>query len=222
MKSIGRVFVCIGVLVAFVTVLPAATIINETFESYSTVGNIQVYDTSSWFGSGEVTAGSVDLLNNYGESETVRMYCHSGLKCLDMDGSTDLEGQLTYWFSYAGGVEYTLSFWVAPSGRATTESLAVNFAGVTTTVDTPAQTGGVAVSDWTQVLMTFTPVSSGSGSIVFTQGVGSLPTGPVPGDNVGLLLDDIHLTSNAVPEPGTLALLAGGLALAGLLRRRKA
>lgn len=220
MERIGRFLTCIGVLVVFAAVLPAATLLSESFETYSTVGNIKIYDTTSLLGSGEVTAGSVDLLNNYEESATMQLVCHSGVECIDMDGSTHTLGQLTYTFTYTAGVQYSLSFWAAPGGRGTDEAMDVNFAGVTTTVNTSSISGGVAVTDWVNVLLTFTPVTSGSGTIVFTQLGNSWET--PSSDNIGMLLDDVLLTDNTVPEPGTLALVAGGLALAGLLRRRRA
>jgi hypothetical protein len=198
--------------------MSAATILSETFDTYSTPTgtNIEVYGTGSFLGAGEVVSGSIDLLSNFGNGDGTTLACYSGLNCVDMDGSTMAAGTLSYNFSYVADAVYTIIFYWAGNGRSGSDSMSVTLDGLTIVdlVDVPWD------SPWTGEIGVFSPSTSGVATLAFAH---------AGGDNVGILLDDISIESEGgdpfhgeVPEPGTLALLAGGLALAGLLRRRKA
>jgi hypothetical protein len=203
-------YVLLGMLVGLGFLAPgldAAVIISDNFDGYPAVpsGGLILYTSPISFGAWNVTAGSVDLLNNY-----PGLPCHSGTQCLDMDGSTNAAGTITTNFSYTAGVTYALSFWYAGNQRnANADTMNVTLGGQSTQLIVPYLTA------WTQGTLVFTPATNGTGALTFAH-LGS--------DNQGILLDDVTLQSRGgaapIPEPATWAMMAGGLMLAGLLRRR--
>ncbi len=113
-------------------------------------------------------------------------------------------------FSVTAGLEHTASFWQLQRSTTATMVAAV-------TLDAGGHTGSLGLTTnagdavWTQYTFAFTPDTTTTATLSF-RGVQS---------NDGVFMDDVSVT--AIPEPGTLALLATGLL--GLLcyawRKRK-
>jgi hypothetical protein len=128
--------------------------------------------------------------------------------CVDLDGSTSDAGVLTANPIFGAG-SYELSFWLAGNQRGGTDTVRVSY--------------GSGFQDFTRLfddpfaLETVSFTAPGTFQISFE----NLYVDPL-GDNVGLMLDDVQLDADAVPEPGSLLLLGSGLSALALRRRRKA
>ncbi len=118
---------------------------------------------------------------------------------------TDQNSTISQTLSTVAGQEYALSFWV--EDRANT---AASTNGVTYTIDGVTNTvvGGTTPT-WTRESLTFV-ASSSSTTLTFAAAGTS--------DGYGSSLDNVEVS--AVPEPATFVLMASGLALFGLSRRR--
>lgn len=157
------------------------------------------------FANWTVTQGTVDMIG----TGFYDFYPGNG-NYVDMDGSTGASGGITTISSF-GPANYLLTFDLGGSQRGD-----------------PANT--VVVSFNNVILQTYTLNSSdplASESISFTAlGAGSLSfTQTNPGDNQGLILDNVVLSivdTTPAPEPMTLSLFGAGLAAMGLRRRKKA
>jgi hypothetical protein len=135
--------------------------------------------------------------------------------CIDMSGTGgNSQGVLrsNSAFTLEPGVSYFLSFDLIGSQRGVTASTAVTFGpySQTFTLASGDNTSGivsnalVTVSTPTTAFLTFSETSGAT--------------------NIGNLLDNVLITSSGttpVPEPATLALMALGLAAAGLAARRR-
>lgn len=147
-----------------------------------------------------VTNGTVDLIGN----GFFDLLPGNGLY-LDLDGSTFQAGLLSSKLTFAPGT-YVVQFDLAGSQRGTPEN-------VTVTLGSFSESFHRESSDpFTTVTRTVTTTSAGSLSF---QNDG--------GDNVGALLDNVSVSTSAVPEPASLALVGTGVAcLMGYsLHRRK-
>jgi hypothetical protein len=104
------------------------------------------------------------------------------------------------------GQTYVLSFWAQDRAGvdASSQGLAYTVDGTTNYVQ------GGSVPGWTHFTETF--VATGPTSLSFAATGAS--------DSLGSSLDNVSVTAAAVPEPGTFALAACGLAVLGLARRR--
>ena len=150
-----------------------------------------------------VSDGTVDLIGNGG---TFDFYPGNGLY-VDLDGSTGNSGILAT-NSFFGPGSYVLSFNLAGSARGDSNTVIVRFGGV------DISGGGITLGS----AAPFNPPFS----LSFTAGApGQISFENLGGDNVGLILDNVELDQTAVPEPGSLLLLGGGLAALGRWRRRR-
>ncbi len=129
---------------------------------------------------------------------------------IDLDGSVGNAGDLSIQLTLTGGVLHTLSYDLAGSQRGDRNTVNIAFGSST---DSQSLASSVPFSTFT---LDFTPLATGSYTLMFSH---------AGGDNLGLLLDRVVVTSfprGNVPEPASLALALLGLAAAGAARRRKA
>jgi hypothetical protein len=110
------------------------------------------------------------------------------------------------------GKTYDLSFWYSdrPGTGAATNGMTFSAGSLSGTLDGHDNTG--SDNDWH--LYTGQFVASQTGPTTLTFAAGGIS------DSYGESLDNIRVTA-AVPEPATCALMASGLALLGLSRRRR-
>ena len=213
----------------------AATTFSDNFDSEGGGATITNYTGFAHFA---VIDGSVDLLgqpNGYGLS------CASGASssCVDLDGSTGDGGILqSGLFAFQEGATVTLSFDIAGNQRNDDYDGWFGFIVFTTPVDlsnlglnyygspqdhgpflNPGSFGAAGFTYGNEPFqrrsLYFTAIQAGE----FFFQIGTLSA-----DNEGPLLDNVALdiTSSAVPEPATWAMMIGGFALiGGALRRRK-
>lgn len=190
---------------AFATVLlasapaSAATIFFDDFtqEQY---GLNQALD--NW----TVTRGTIDVV---GEPANFPGLCLNGPspdKCVDLDGSTGAAGRIVSTGIFLDPGTYEFSFWLKGNSRGGPADT------VRMIVETNV-TGGESFvlnsgDPWQQYTRSFTLAAGQTVNLVFDH---------AGGDNVGILLDNVRLSS--VPEPATVSLL--GLAVAGAFLRRR-
>ncbi len=161
----------------------------------------------------DVTDGSVDVLDTF---QSLNCGAPSGKRCLDINGSNGVTGRIqsTPMFTFLAGNSYTLTFWLAGSGRTGTDSVRVSLGSL----------GSVDVT-----------LASGAGWQIYTLGqfTGNGSTGRIvidstvfggDSDNIGILVDDVSLLETVgaaadIPEPATVLLSLAGLAVLALRRR---
>lgn len=153
-----------------------------------------------------VTNGTVDLVanNDWG----LKCAGNTG-KCVDLDGSTSNAGVFTSTsLSLAVGT-YELSFDISGNQRnRASDDLTVSLGGFFNQDFTLASN-----VPWQTVSHVLSVTNASSSSFIFNhQG----------GDNIGIMLDNVSLSTVSVSEPATFALLGLGLLGLGVARKRQA
>ena len=179
-----------------------------------------------------VTAGSVDLVRtpDYG------ITCAGGSgSCVDLDGSTNQAGQITSGsYAFNTGDSVTFSFDLSGNQRiggndgfyagfvfgANTLLTSYNLGGawgpanVFNNISTTSVTTSTGISGNSFANYSINFVAGQAGTVAFLLGGGS-------GNNIGPVADNLNLSSTAVPEPATWAMMIIGFGAAGSMIRRR-
>ncbi|HEC59329.1 hypothetical protein LCGC14_0560440 [marine sediment metagenome] len=168
----------------------AATIssLNDNFDSIS---NSTLNIPSSGLANWDVLNGTVDAIstpNSFGLS------CNGG--CIDLDGSSRNAGDLVSKSGFSAGL-YSLSFDLSGNQRSGTDSLTVSFGDYLQTFTLASNAA------WTNILISLVNVNEGD-KLTFSH---------AGGDNIGILLDNVSVSSSvsAVPLPAAAFLFAPAL-----------
>lgn len=181
----------------------ATTVFSEDFDGDATNAAGSVFNYTG-FGQFSVDAGSVDLIS----SGDFGITCVAG-GCIDLDGSTFGSTPTSNFVSTAldlGPGSYTLSFDASANQRnGDSDSFTISVGSVLSEVITPTP----GTTDFTTYSFDFSIASLVSTSIVFfTAG---------PSDNIGAIIDNVLLVSNASPDATAPLPAAAPLMLMGVL-----
>lgn len=149
------------------------------------------------------SGGSLELRNNVaGSAQDGNMYA-------ELDGYGNMAISQT--LSTVVGQTYTLSFWFSDRTGVAVDSNGISWSvgALSGLVNGPYN--GTGNNVWQQFTTTFTATSTST--VLSFAGAGT-------SDSLGSSLDNISVT--AVPEPATFGLMAAGLGLMGVVRRRRA
>jgi hypothetical protein len=125
---------------------------------------------------------------------------------VDLDGSTSDAGVLSRSLTLTGGTTYTATFSLGGSTRGDSNLVDVGF-GTSLASFTLLSSDPLASQS-----LAFTPLSSGSYTLSFAN---------FGGDNLGAILDNVVVSTPAIPEPETYALMLAGLGAVGYASRRR-
>jgi len=183
-------------LVAGASTAQAAVVFSDDFNA-DTLGLNYTGFVNGW----TVSDGTVDLIG------TGFFDLHPGNgNYVDLDGSTSNAGVLTQSLSLTAGVTYTASFSLGGSNRGDTNLVDVMF-GTSLSNFTLLSADPLATQS-----ISFTPGSDGTSTLSFSNG---------GGDNLGAILDNVMVSTPAIPEPETYALMLAGLGLMAAVARRR-
>lgn len=182
----------------------ATTVLSDTFDSYALGTSVTSLGTT-WTvtGPGDVDVigdGYFDFLPNNG-------------RYIDLGGSNGALGTLRSVQTFAAG-NYVLSFSLAGTQRVAADTTLISLGNWSTSIALPTMAGFSTYS--------FSFATNG-GQLSFGESLQSAPSFYTPGQlaNTGNLLDNVVLSTAAVPEPSTWALMIAGFAVVGFgLRRR--
>ena len=188
------IFLCaLAIILGSVSIGFAATVtlLNDDFDTEN--GGIRAVNYNN-FVNWTVSNGTVDLCG----TDPWNFLPGNGLY-VDLDGSTSDAGLITTKtvFGFEPGYSYELSYDLAGSQRGDTNSVAVSLGSIynksfTLNTDDPFQT----------TIYCFTVQGLTNAALSFNH---------VGGDNYGILLDNVSITSSPVPIPGSLLLFGSGL-----------
>ncbi len=186
----------------------ASIVFSDDFNAYNSGTGVLNFTgfASNW----TVTAGTVDLIGNPGFWDFPPVSNGHGLY-IDMDGSTGVPGTLTSKSIAVSPGVYTLSYELAGSQRNDVSNAVIAAVpGFTSNTVTLASTAA-----FTAFTNQFTVLAPTTINITFA--------GQGPGDNIGLLLDNVKLQMAPVPEPAAMAVwsLLGTAALGCCWWRRR-
>jgi len=184
-------------LLAFASTAQAADFFSDDFNANTAALNSV---PTGW----TVTDGTVDIIDN----GYLGITCVSG-KCIDLDGSTSNAGVLSKSFDLLGGTTYTLSFYLSGNQRRGSDNVEISFGSSMMSLTNLAANAPYSPYD-----LPFTPGADGSFAVSFAN---------AGGDNWGAMLDNVSITTPAVPEASTWAMMILGLAgitAIGMRRRR--
>ncbi len=214
MRSIPRALALAATLAATLGAPLAAPLgaqlVNGNFESSTPVaGSVDTYGAGSSFGGWTVGQGTIDLLNGYWQAA-------DGTYSVDLDGVS--VGSIYQDVATTIGEAYTLGFSLAgnPAGGPVIKTMDVLWGGSVVGSYTFDITGrSFAAMGWTPYTLAGLVSTTATTRLEFRSTTG--------GNFYGPAVDAITLAPavSAVPEPATLALVAGGLALVGGVARRR-
>ncbi|WP_374257271.1 DUF642 domain-containing protein [Aquabacterium sp.] len=198
-------------LAAVLAAVPAAhaasseLVTNGSFESTALANGswALVNGLSGWTIAGG--DGLLELRNNVAGS------AQSGVVYAELDGNHNVT--ISQSLATKVGQAYTLSFWYSSRINVAIDSLGLQWTvgNVTGSVDTTGPFNGTSNNVWQNFTTTFIAQSALTNLSFAALG---------KDDTLGTSLDNVSVKS-AIPEPATLALLAGGLAAIGVAKRRR-
>jgi len=189
--------ILIGAAILGASAAQAATpVFSDNFDTDTLALN-----ATSFKGGWAVSGGTVDIIGAGGQFDLAP----GNGRYIDLDGSSYNAGIFANSVSVVAGQTYTLSFSLAGNHRgAGNDTVEVNFGSL-------SQVYNLSSSDaFSTHTLSFTAATGGSAGFSFIDN-GS--------DNQGALLDNVSVS--AVPEPETYGMMLGGLALLGVVARRR-
>lgn len=213
--------------VSLMSVLPAVSnanlLVNGGFESPALSATFAVYnqgaDIGGWtvVGTGDPVNSMAVLRNDYMEyAGTLAFSPHGGIQSLDITGAANRGfNGVRQSVTTTVGADYEISFWVGNQDAAFpayTLASAISLDIDGTSVGTFSNADNTSADvNWKQFTYGF-QATSGTTTITFYN--------VTPSDDMMAGLDDVVLTSAAIPEPTSLALLTFGVLGTIRLRRR--